>query len=133
MSRKRDIKFDDLEISKYAFRECKYSCLQYPEKKAKLSQIRGISAAPLTGMPRSGGTGKPTERQALKAAHLEDDIELIETTARDAGGDVYPWLLKNVTEEGSTWEMMSPPIGRRQFFARRRMFFYLLAVKKGLV
>ncbi|MDF2686467.1 MAG: hypothetical protein K0S55_1649, partial [Clostridia bacterium] len=36
MSDKRDIKLDEFNISNYAYRELKYFCLQYQEKKRKL-------------------------------------------------------------------------------------------------
>jgi hypothetical protein len=133
MSRHRDIKLDKYEIDKFAYRELLNFCRQYPEKKDKLKEIRGISLAPMTGMPRGQSVGNPTERKALRAEKLSEDCEMIEKTAIEAGPEIHTWLLRNVTEESCTWEVLNVPVGRRQFYEYRRRFFYLLALKRGMV
>ena len=61
--------------------------------------------------------------QLLKDEKKEDNGE---TKSRD----VYKrQVLKNVTE-GTPYEWMDVPVGRRQFYEYRRYFFYLLAQKR---
>ncbi len=133
MSNRRDVNMDRFEISKKAYRELYYFCQQYKEKKAQLNYLRGLTAVPMNGMPKGGSIGNPTERKGMLCLRLASDCELIEQTAIEAGADVYSWLLSNVTEEGKSWENMRPPIGKNQFYERRRKFFYLLAYKKMLI
>ena len=133
MSRHWDVKLDEYEISKYAFRELRNFCLQYYEKKDKLNAIRSLSATPMTGTPRGSAVSNPTEKKALRAAKLAADCELIEKTLMEIDAEIYPWLLRSVTEEDATWYNMQPPCGVNQFYPKRRRFYKLLADKKGLV
>ena len=84
-------------------------------------------------MPHGTTAGNPTEKKAMAAAKLSSDCELIEQTAIEADAAIYTWIIKNVTEEESPWEYLNAPKGRRQFYESRRRFFYLLALKKGMV
>ena len=52
---------------------------------------------------------------------MQEDIKLIEETARKASPEIYKWVLKNVTE-GTPYEWMDVPVGRRQFYEYRRYF-----------
>lgn len=54
---------------------------------------------------------------------------LIEQTAIEADPETYDLLLKNVTE-GISYEYMAIPRGRRQFYMRRRKFFWLLSERR---
>lgn len=132
MSRRWDVNLDEYEISKYAYRELRNFCLQYHEKKDRLNAIRSLSAAPMSGMTKGGGVSTPTEKKALKAERLASDCDLIEKTLMDVGPEIYPWLLRSVTEEDATWYSMQPPIGVNQFYKMRRRFYKLLAAKRGL-
>ena len=69
------------------------------------------------------------EQQTDKTNKLSRDIGLIEQTAQEAVGGLYPYILKNVTED-ITYEHMGVPCGRRQFYFMRRKFFCLLDRKK---
>ena len=125
----RDMKLSDYNVSMAKYNELKYFCIQYEEKKRALANGYGISAAPVDGMPRTRAFGRPTEERAIRNAMLEDDIKLIEETAKEASSELYTWLMKNVTEE-VPYEWMDVPAGRRQFYESRRYFFYLLAQKR---
>lgn len=128
MPRKRDVSLDGYGISKMRYRELKYFCLQYPEKKQKLSRLLGIGAVVNDGMPKGNKTSDPTATTAIKIAELEDDIETIEQTALEAAPGMHEQLIKNVTED-IPYEYMDVPCGRRQFYTYRRKFFYLLSEK----
>ena len=132
MPSKRDLNLGEYDIGKYAYRELHNFCLQYPEKKKKLADLRNPYKSPvITGMPHGSGVGDPTGIHATKAAMLAADCELIEQTAAEAGGGFFQSLLVNVTNEHMPWEVLCPPCGRRQFYEARRKFFYLLFLKKG--
>lgn len=98
---KRGIKLKDYGISRNKYNELKYFCMQYAEKK----------------------------REAATDDLRRRDVEQIEQTAVDADGDIYPYLLRNVTE-GIPYEYMDVPCGRKQFYESRRLFFVLLARKR---
>lgn len=99
--RKNGIKLKDYGISRNKYNELKYFCMQYAEKKQEAGS---------NGLRRR-------------------EIEQIEQSAMEADGDIYGYLLKNVTE-GIPYEYMDVPCGRRQFYEARRTFFILLARKR---
>ena len=87
-------------------------------------------------MPRGNTCADPTAHRAEIAAKLSNDVELIEKTAKEVDDSIATYLLKNVTQEW-TWDAMklhdNIPIGRRQFYAARKRFFFLLALKKDMI
>lgn len=128
MAEFKDIKAFGISSSK--FRELKYFCMQYEEKKQQVRDFLGLSAVDYS-RPRvqSGVATSPVEAAAIKVAKLDSDIKLIEDTAREADPGICSWLLKSVTE-GIAYEFLDVPRGRRQFYEARRRFFYLLAQKR---
>ena len=80
-------------------------------------------------MPKSNLSGDSTAQEAVRNAMMQEDIQLIEENARKASPEIYKWILRNVTE-GTPYEWMDVPVGRRQFYEYRRYFFYLLAQKR---
>ncbi|MDF2685097.1 MAG: hypothetical protein K0S55_278 [Clostridia bacterium] len=132
MSNKRDIRLDEFNISDYAYRELRYFCLQYPEKKKQLKDCYLLSSHGYRGAPSAGGVSDPTSAMAMKAMKLSESLELIEQTAIAVDSVLYPYIIKNVTTE-SEYRALEVPCGRRQFYELRRKFFYLLALKRGLI
>ena len=126
---RRDIKLSDYNISREKYNELKYFCIQYDEKKQKLQDAYGLKATVNDGMPKSNLSGDSTAQEAVRNAMMQEDIQLIEETARKASPEIYKWILRNVTE-GTPYEWMNVPVGRRQFYEYRRYFFYLLAQKR---
>jgi homoserine kinase len=137
MPNKRDIKLDEYNISKYAYRELSNFCLQYPEKKQKLLDMRNpLKAQQYSDMPHGSGVGDPTAAAAIRAAALAKDTELIEQTAIEADAGIYQYIILAVTQQGVNYEILRVckdiPCGREYFYLRRRLFFYLLAKKRGM-
>lgn len=126
----RDLSLEGYEISRERYRELKYFCRQYPEKKARLADARGLSGQNWDGMPHAATVGDPTARRAEKALRYARDVELIERVAAEAAPECPRELLRNVTE-GVPWEYLSVYHGKRQFYAMRRRFFWLLDTQKG--
>ena len=138
MPNRRDIKLDKYKISKFAYRELSNFCLQYPEKIKKLKDLRNpLKAQQYSDMPHGSGVGDPTMESATRAAQLSKDTELIEQTAIETDSGIYQYIVLAVTEPGINYEILKSlkdiPCGREYFYLRRRLFFYLLAKKKGMI
>lgn len=59
----RDVNLSEFNISKYAYRELRYFCLQYHEKKEKAAMARSLPGLG-DGMPHGSGVSDPTETRA---------------------------------------------------------------------
>ena len=129
MPNNRDLKLDEYGISKWKFRELKYFCLQYNEKKKEAEDIIGLHGVSIDGMPKGTQISSVVENQAIKLYALNDDIKVIEDTAAEADTTISGYIIKNVTES-IPYEYMDVPCGRRQFYQARRKFFFLLSKKR---
>lgn len=131
----RDLKLDKYSISKYAYRELKYFCLQYLEKKRELARLHSreylLHPMAYDGQRGGSGQGDPTAVAGTRAALLSADCELIEHTAIQAAPEIYQWILLSVVEGIPYEEIGRVPCGRRQFYEARRKFFFLLSRKRG--
>ena len=127
MSKQKDLNLEKYKISKYRYRELKYFCLQYDEKKQRLAALRGLSAVTYSSEPRGSGISNPTAAKAERVQQLAQDIELIEQTVLEVDSVNYDSLL--VTAANLPYEYLSPACGRRQFYEDRRKFFCLLDKK----
>jgi hypothetical protein len=137
MPNKRDIKLDSYNISRFAYRELSNFCLQYPEKKQKLLDMRNpLKCQQYSDMPHGSGVGEPTAIAAERAAKLSIDTELIEQVAIEADSSIYQYIILGVTMQGLNYEILKAlkgmPCGKEYYYKRRRIFFYLLALKKGM-
>jgi len=117
-------------ISDYAYLELKNFCLRYGEFKDEISVILNSTAC----MP-TAARDDPTADTALRIERLSRKRELIEQTAIEADSAIYQALINNVTT-GVSYEQMRAcgiriPCGQRQFYKKRRKFFWLLNYKKG--
>lgn len=132
MPTERDIRLDNYGISKYAYRELKYFCLQYGEKKQKLAALLGLSAITYSGMPNCKSSVSPVESKLEKAEKLSQEIEMIEQAAIDADSGIYQSLIANVSKGIGFYDLVVP-CDKKYFYSKRRKFFYLLAEKKGML
>lgn len=129
MSKQKDLNLEKYKISKYRYRELKYFCLQYDEKKQRLAALRGLGAVRYSSEPHGSGISDPTAAKAERVQQLARDIELIDQTAMEVDSVNYGSLIANVTAANLPYEYLSPSCGRRQFYENRRNFFYLLDEK----
>ena len=129
MANKRDLSLNEYNISKYRYRELKNFCLQYREKKMQLNSITLLGSAGAESNGKGNTISDRTANDAIRIAELKNDIAIIEASAREADETISKYILANVVDEIS-WEYMDAPIGRRQFYAARRKFFYILSQKK---
>jgi hypothetical protein len=137
MANKRDLKLDEYNISKYAYRELANFCLQYPEKKRRIADLHNpLKCQRYSDMPHGTDVGEPTAYAAERAAQLSYDCELIEQAAIEADAGIYQYILLAVTEDVPYYCLKSLkdiPCGKRYFDKCRQLFFYILAKKKQIV
>lgn len=137
MSSKRDLKLDEYNIGKYAYRELHNFCLQYPYKKQCLADLRSpLKGQQYSDMPHGSGVGDPTADNAERAAILSTDCEMIEQAAIQASSEDYQNIIRAVTQD-MPWYYLRSVFGlktaRHVFDAERRYFYYLLAGKKKII
>lgn len=121
--------FDELKISPSGYKELEYFCLQYNEKKHEINNSYGLKS-PQYGFKSKNKTISDTTLTAVeKILSLKAEIEMIEQSAIEADSEIYPYIIKNVTE-GILYEYMDVPCGRRQFYEKRKLFFCILYMKR---
>lgn len=124
MAKERDLQLMDYNISDNRYRELKYFCRQYKEKQNRLHSISEL-LSPQFGMRRGGTVSDRTSSIAIKKGQLSDEIKMIEQAALETDGELYGYILKNVTD-GVPYEYLDVPTSRSGFYALRRRFFYIL-------
>lgn len=88
-------------IPKHRHLELVHFCLQYPDWKEKLRTIDGYSrkSSSIVSIPeKDGSVAKPIERIIDERLYFKDRIEMVELAAKEAGTELYDYLLKGVTE-----------------------------------
>ena len=132
--RDRPIQLDQYGISYWEYRELVCFCKQYQHKRMKARELLGVSSPDMSGMPKGNTVGHPTESAAIKRMVYLEDIELIESAAREVdGGSWYKSLIENCCY-GKPYKALNPhdmPTSHRQsFFTARKQFFWILHRKK---
>lgn len=131
----REMTWDDYGISRHRYAELKAFCLQYGEKKSKIS--RGISAVVNDGMPKSNYKGNALESNAIRNVAYQKDCEMIEKAAMEASKEIYPYIIKSVTNDLSysfieyDENLGRIAVGKTEFYAKRRLFYHYLDVLKS--
>ena len=109
-------------IGKHRYYELKHFCLQYPIwKKARLA---------LDGLSR-----RPADLQVFAQSRIffGERMEMVEQAAIEAEPDLYPYLLRGVTEELSYDALKMKydiPCCRDVYYAAYRRFFWLLSKRR---
>lgn len=133
--RLRDMTWEDYGISKHRYQELKAFCLQYDEKKSKIRY--GVSAVNNDSTSGGSGIGNPTERQAIHNAQYAKDCKMIEQAAIAASSEIYPYIIKSVTNDLSysfveyDSVLGRIPVGKTEFYAIRRKFYHFLDLLKS--
>lgn len=120
------------DITKHAFYQAYHFAMRYKEFRDILKYKTSTVGSPnMDGMPKGGEIGNATQDLAITRQQAEQNCRLIERTAAVAGGEIYTYLLKAVTEEGISYkylkEIMNIPCGKDLYYDRRRKFYYLLS------
>ena len=131
----RPLSEDKYKISKHKFLEVYHFCLQYHEWLDELEKgVTTKGTGNMDGMTKGKGeTSSSTEAIAIRRAELRRKCELVEQTAIETDPDLYPWILKAVTNEGASYKWLKSrlhiPCGKDMYYDRRRKFYYLLSKK----
>lgn len=137
MPSKRDLKLDEYNIGKYAYRELHNFCLQYPYKKRRLADLRSPYHSPqITGLPHGNDVGQPTENNAERAADLSHDCEMIEQAAIQASVEDYQCIIFAVTQDVPWYylrELKGLKTYEKGFREELHRFYYFLAKKKKII
>lgn len=118
-------------IDKHRHYELKHFCLQYPMWKKSYLALNnlGTSLSRLEITSSNNQPGDPTAKNAIQKAYYSERIELIEKAAKEADDQLYPYILKAVTE-GLSYTYLKArleiPCGRDMYYDRYRRFFWLL-------
>lgn len=118
-------------IDKHRHYELKHFCLQYPRWKQSYLGLTTLtsSLSRLEGTGSNGSPGDPTAKCAIQKIFYEDRIRMIEDAAKRADDQLYPYILKAVTE-GLSYTYLKArleiPCGRDMYYDRYRRFFWLL-------
>ena len=124
-------------IGKHRYYELKHFCLQYPYlERGPASSLDGLSKRPadLQVFVKSGQMkGDPTERCAQSRLFFAERMEMVEQAAIGADPDLYPYLLRGVTE-GLSYDALKMkydiPCCRDVYYAAYRRFFWLLSKRR---
>lgn len=134
--RLRDMTWDDYGISRNRYKELQAFCLQYDEKKSKIN--RGVNAVANDGMPKGNFKKNTLEMNAIRNVIYQRDCEMIEQAAVAASSEIYPYIIKSVTNDLSfpfieyDEKLGRIPIGKTEFYGYRRLFYhYLDLIKSG--
>lgn len=118
-------------IDKHRHYELKHFCLQYNSFK-KLHDEMLESCISAAKLEKESGTNIPsdiTAKYATKRLYYSERINMIEKAAMEADEDLYPYILKAVTEGLSfvyLKTVMNIPCGKDMYYDRYRRFFWLL-------
>ena len=134
--RLRNMTWDDYGISRNRYKELQAFCLQYDEKKSKIN--RGVNAVANDGMPKGNFKKNTLEMNAIRNVIYQRDCEMIEQAAVAASSEIYPYIIKSVTNDLSfpyieyDEKLGRIPAGKTEFYGYRRLFYhYLDLIKSG--
>ena len=121
-------------ISGKRYKELCGFCEQYPEWKNELKfKNDTVKSMEITDMPICHNNSDATGKLATRRVELQEKCQLIEKTARQAGEDLYKYLIKAICYEVPVAYLIScegMPCSKASFYDKRRYFFYLLDQNK---
>lgn len=119
-------------IPKHRYLELKNFCLQYPDWKLALNSISFLKAN--FEISPSGNFSDPTMEIVCKRDYYQQNINLVENTAKEADYTLYQWLIKGITAPyGYDYlkYQLNIPASRDMYYDRYRKFFFILDKKRG--
>ena len=129
---KRQLKLEKYGITSKRYKELCGFCEQYPDWKSfLLTNIDTVKSKEMDGMPysKTGSFSSPTEDLAIKRAAIQDKVDLVEQTAKEASPDLWEFIIKSVCYEMPFWyirDIAKAPVSQSAFYDSRRYFFCLL-------
>lgn len=84
------------------------------------------------GMPKSNYKENSLEAKAIRNVMYQEDCEMIEQAAIATSAEIYQYIIKSVTNDLSyrfieyDEKLGRIPVGKTEFYAMRRLFYYYL-------
>lgn len=130
MKRKHPARLTAAGIDEARYLELRALCRQYPRDKRRLHDVRaGIvdrTEGGCTAWKPPDPTGNQAARLADETRWLERRVALIEDCAENIcreGRPALRWALIKRVSLNLTWEELSPPMGRNQFYDLALSFY----------
>lgn len=121
-------------ISKDKYYEMLYFSRQYNTmRQEKKDILRTYPSIKMNENVVSSDISDPVVKSAMRLEELDAKMKLIEDTAKEAGTDIYKWLLIGVTTDYSynyLAKKLNMPAGKDMYYSRYRKYFYLLSKKR---
>lgn len=123
-------------ISKHRYYELKHFCLQYPEWKKELVELRESyePKSQLGGNIKfSNDVTDKTGNLATNIVYLENCIKLVESVANELDSVLGWYIFKAVTEDLSYVTLSTEfyiPCGKDIYYKLYRQFFYILSERR---
>lgn len=121
---------EEYALGKEEYLVAQHFTQQYPYLLRERTARLGLHAVEMDGQPRGTEPGDPVLAQVIALEGITAKIDLIEKTAKDAGGYIAKWLLKGVTEKRSFDNlrlMYGLPCGKNHYYAARQYYYWLLS------
>lgn len=133
---KRNLRLEKYGISGKRYKELCGFCEQYPEwKQAIKFNTDTLHSPEITDMPLAphDNMDDATSRLAIKRAYMSQCVDLVDNTAKQAGGDLSKYIILSVCYETNVTALRhihGMPLEKSAFYELRRYFFYLLDKNK---
>lgn len=121
------------EMKKEEFLSAKYYAARYGLWLDEYNELKdSVAAIVPDDMPHAvNNISDPTSRLATRRAELRQKMEIVEKAAFEADEYLAKWLLIMAKDPEITYKKMRNsyeiPCGSRQYYERRRKFYWLLA------
>lgn len=117
-------------ISKYRYYELKYFCLQYPEWKRRVQELREqMQSASLIFQKKQNAQSDIVSKNAIEIFSLERNISRIVAASKEADEYLWEYILLAVTEGVSYTYLktaLGMPCSKGMYYRRYRKFFKVL-------
>ena len=133
---KRELKLEKYGITSKRYKELCGFCEQYPDWKAFLETNKDtVRSGASDGMPysKTNSISDQSAELAIKRVAIQEKVDLIEKTAKEADPDLWEYIIKSVCYEQPFWyirDIMRAPISHNSFYGKRKYFFFLLDKRK---
>lgn len=116
-------------IPKHRYYELKHFCLQYPDWKKELCETRFINSKSIIRISKFSQGEDSVYKAVERSLYLKDQIDLVDTCAKDTDEYLGQYILKAVTEDRSYNYLktrLEIPCSKGTYYDRYRRFFYIL-------
>ena len=113
----------------HRYRELRHHCLQYPDWRSQYGYLVWPSSGSIKEFSDSSDISNPVEKAAIRREVFARRMRLIEEVVLQVDADIYPWLLRGVTEEVSYENLHlvgGLPMSRNSYYQRYHKFFWVL-------